>query len=183
MAWLSGHVVSRTRPRPWKGLFGFTEPTKRAVPKQGESKFTEAWKAWEALQLTRAQNGWRKLKSQRRISVLDDVATFRTWYVPQAERETMVQSWLLPWLQGSFRHVYRGPWREKRNAGIARPKYTKSHFTALHPQGLALLPALPHSVAVCILRFAGHARSECGKFIAIADDILAQERVLATYPN
>eukprot|EP00435_Cladocopium_sp_Y103_P054286 s821_g17.t1 len=181
VGWLSGHVISHSWPRHQQNMFGFTWPTRKASRKRGEGRFTEAWKAWEALQLTRAQQGWRKLKAERRVAVLDDVASFRTWYLPNAVKETVVQSWLLPWLRGHFRHVYKGPWKEKRTGTHVNPKYSRTQFLRLHPLGLACLPALPHSVAVNVLRFAGDVRTEDGQVLIIADDEITQKRQLENF--
>ena len=181
VGWLSGHVISHCWPRHQRNMFGFTWPTRKAPRKRGEGRFTEAWKAWEALQLTRAQRGWRKLKAERRVAVLDDVASFRSWYLPNAAKETVVQSWLLPWLLGHFRHVYKGPWKEKRANTQVNPKYSRAQFQALHPLGLACLPALPHSVAVTVLRFAGDVKTEDGQVLIIADEETTQKRQLQNF--
>lgn len=110
---LSGHVLSHQWPTNGHSLLGYTQVNRKAQPTWGENRFVEAWKAWEALQLTKAEAGWAKLRLERRVAVLDDVVGFRTWYLPNAQRETVVQSWVLPWLLGRFRHVYKGPWKEK----------------------------------------------------------------------
>ena len=134
VAWLAGHVLSSVAGSQQGILFGYTKPAGQAQPSRGERRFTEAWKAWEALQLTRAERAWAKLKLERRVGVLDDVAPFREWYVPGCNRKTIVQSWLLPWLRGGFRHCYKGPWGQKRRTrSDINPIYSKAQFVKLHP--------------------------------------------------
>ena len=181
VAHLSGHVLSHRCSETWNGLFGYTEPNRKAKPRQGESRFVEAWKAWEALQLTRAEAAWRKLKLERRVAVLDDVVGFRTWYLPNVQRETVVQSWLLPWLLGEFRHVYKGPWKEKRSKTMVNPRYTKAQFMARHPSGAACLPPLPHAVAIHVLRLTGHVRADDNTLVVIADDEIVQQKLVRMF--
>lgn len=168
--WLSGHVLLQQHSITDQMLFGHTQPSKRIKQTRGERRFVEAWRAWDALQLTRAERAWMKLKAEKRVPVLQDVTPYRAWYLPACAEETMIQVWLLPWLRGGFRHVYRGPWREKRQGTTVNPKYTRRQFLSRHPSGLALLPALPHSVAVQILRLVGNVKTDQGEMLIIADE-------------
>ena len=181
VAWLAGHVLSSVAGSQQGILFGYTKPAGQAQPSRGERRFTEAWKAWEALQLTRAERAWAKLKLERRVGVLDDVAPFREWYVPGCNRKTIVQSWLLPWLRGGFRHCYKGPWGQKRRTrSDINPIYSKAQFVKLHPTSVGVLPALPHVVAVCILRFAGNVKGEGNEDVVIADTLDAQDKAASS---
>lgn len=173
---LSGHVLSHVVSKDKMPLMGFTVPARQGRRKRGADRLKEAWKAFEALQLTRAERGWTKLRKERRVAVLDDVAIYRQWFLPAAVRYTMVQSWLLPWLQGGFRHIYTWFWKQKQATPMmGNPRYTHASFLAKHPSGLALLPGLPFSVSVRILRLTGHVRADDGSNLIIADSVEAYE--------
>ena len=119
---------------------------------RGGARFVEAWRSWEALQLTRAGHAWRKLTAERRVAGRAERCCGAT--LPGASRETVVRDWVLPWLQGGFRHVYRSG-RQPRSIS--------------KPSTLRLLPALPLHLAVEILRFVGHIVDATSNHVIIAD--------------
>ena len=107
------------------------ETLKVLGPGWGTSRRRQAWRSWEALQLTRAGHAWRKLTAERRVAGRAERCCGAT--LPGASRETVVRDWVLPWLQGGFRHVYRSG---------RQPRSIKKRST------LRRLPALPLHLAV-----------------------------------
>ena len=163
-------------------LHGHARPCGQARSVRGQDRYTEAWRAWEALTLSRAEHGWAKLMQQGRVPILNDVALFRSWYLPDSEPQTLIQSVLLPWLQGSFRHVYRGPSTAPQHATQARPKYTVRMIRQKHPEGLACLPSLSLRVALEILRMVGYVYTEEGTQVIVADTAEAKNAAVAHAP-
>ena len=180
---LHQHVFSSQVPpaRP-RICFGHTLPCAQHRAKQGGDRFVEAWKSYEALQLSRAEAAWAKLHKERKVGVLNDVATWRSWYLAGTEQETMIQTWLMPWLQGSYRHVYHGPWPAVRRKGLVNPLYARKDFLQWHSHGKAYLPALPLKAAVHIVRFLGHVYGEDGAQIIVADSVEAQRAAVRLAP-
>ena len=158
-------------------MHGFTKPhgiSKRRV--SGEERFLQAWRAYEAEQQVLARRADAKLDFQhgRRIPTLSDTTCQRQWFLADAEQDTVVQEWLLPWLRGKGRRCYTGPWLTggppsyrpvKDSTGKllpnCRPRYKEQHFNAWHNKAhLGFLPPLPQNVANEVLRFVGHIRVE-----------------------
>lgn len=66
---------------------------------------------------------------------------------------------------------------------MVNPKYTKTQFMARHPSGLAVLPALPHAVAVHVLRLTGNLKADDGTMVLIADELSTQETLARSFPG
>ncbi len=89
-------------------LYGNTKPSGRARCLQGAERFQQPWRAYEAHLQTLARRADDKRVLQKRVLTLTDVTCQRRWFLEGAERDTLVQKWLLPWLCGAGRHCYRG---------------------------------------------------------------------------
>ena len=119
--------------------------------------FVQPWRAYEARQQVLAQRADAKLARAQRVAVLQDTTCQRQWWLPEAEQNTMVQSWLLPWLRGSGRRCYEGPWlgagfNQARRIRCMRDEIQRRH----EPGRLGYLHPLPETVAHAILLFVGH---------------------------
>ena len=106
----SPYIEARPRRSDVNSLHGVTRPVGLSTSLRGASRFIAPWRAHEALQLTLSQRADVKIHASRKVSALCDTTCFRTWCLIGATTKIMMHVFLLPWLQGSLRHCYVGPW-------------------------------------------------------------------------
>ena len=159
VGWLSGHVISHCWPKHQRNMFGFTWPTRKAPRKRGEGRFTEAWKAWEALQLTRAQRGWRKLKAERRVAVLDDVASFRSWYFAKCCKRNCGPIMVAPMVAWAFSACLQRTVERKAGKHASESK--------IFPRAISSAASTWFGLFACIAAFGG---SDCASFCWRCED-------------
>ena len=154
-------------------LHGTTPPTRASVRRRGSARFIPPWKAFDAHTMTLVQRADRKIHRSRKNPTLTDVTSMRRWVYPGASQDTMVQDFLIPWLQGAYRHVYKGPWFPGQHACYTkppvhlspppRPIYDKAMYEQTHAiGGLGFLRPLPASVVWNICLYIGHVKEKDG---------------------
>ncbi len=176
----SRHYLS---PRPLASIasqryYGFARPRARKARRVlGAERFVAPWLAYEAEQQVLAARADAKLADGRRVAVLPDVTTERTWWLPNADRHTVVQDWLLPWLRGAGRRLYHGPWlgggaahcrKVRASVATARPRNERAPF-------VGFLAPLPDHAAYTVLRFVGHVASDDNELVLIGNNEAALE--------
>ena len=83
-------------------LHGFAQPIRQKTDPTGARRFESSWRAWEAhVQTLVRSRADPKLRQAQRVATLTDVTDLREWWMPGAARNTALQLWLLPWLQGA----------------------------------------------------------------------------------
>ena len=102
-------------------LHGTTKPARASARRQGPARFIPPWKAFDAHMITLAQRADCKIHRSRKIPTLIDVTSMRQWVCLGASPDTMVQQFLIPWLRGACRHVYKGPWFPGQHARCTKP--------------------------------------------------------------
>ena len=117
----------------------------------------------------------------------------RQWVCPGASPGTMVQQFLIPWLRGAYRHVYKGPWFPGKHARCTkpplhlspppRPVYTEAMYEQTHASGgLGFLRPLPASVVWDICLYIGHVTENDGTHLCICNSIHDLKRLSTTSP-
>ena len=85
----------------------FAQPVRTATFCVGPRIFSKPWTAFEAHKRTLTMRACTTNDRSRKVPTMTDTTSARTWFCPGADESTMLQRFVLPWLQGACRHIYQ----------------------------------------------------------------------------
>ena len=167
LVYIGGALCTGSSAKSSSVLRGVTKPSPGRSVTRGRRRFVEQWRAYEAHLQSLAERADIKIHRARKLAALTDITSERERWRPGAEKGTVAQLWLLPWLLGAGDHFYRGPWVATHEPQLRSPPRGpgRPKLTAVPDKRLAFLAPLPLHAAFVVLRFIGHVTDDNGQII------------------